>query len=99
MPSFRRLASLLIVLMCALSLAACGGLGGKSSRGNVPLTPEARDKLLSMGSSPAEPMMIRIFKESSELEVWKRTKAGPYKLFASYQICAWSGALGPKVKE
>ena len=52
-----------------------------------------------MGSSPGEAMMIRIFKESSELEVWKRTRGGEFKLFESYAICTWSGALGPKIKE
>jgi len=44
-------------------------------------------------------MMVRIFKQSSELEVWKQTSSGGYKLFKTYAICAWSGGLGPKVKE
>jgi murein L,D-transpeptidase YafK len=43
--------------------------------------------------------MIRIFKESSELEVWKETASGSYRLFRTYEICAWSGELGPKFKE
>ena len=43
--------------------------------------------------------MIRIFKESSELEIWKRTRDGSFKLFESYDICTWSGELGPKIKE
>jgi murein L,D-transpeptidase YafK len=33
------------------------------------------------------------------LEVWKRTSAGQYRLFKSYEICAYSGDLGPKIRE
>lgn len=52
-----------------------------------------------MGSSPQAAMMVRIFKEESTLEVWKQTAAGDYKLFKSYEICTWSGELGPKFYE
>ena len=52
-----------------------------------------------MGSSPGEAMLIRLFKEENVLEVWKRKKSGTYGLFKTYEICAWSGALGPKFKE
>ena len=43
--------------------------------------------------------MIRLFKQTNEFEVWKRTTAGTFKLFKTYDICAYSGGLGPKVKE
>ena len=43
--------------------------------------------------------MIRIFKESNELEIWKQTSAGTYKFFKTYEICAYSGNFGPKIKE
>ncbi len=84
--------------MAAL-LAGCGGLKPGNAKAMAPLKQETVSKLASMGSSPAAPMMVRIFKESSELEVWKQTSSGGYKLFKSYEICAWSGTLGPKVKE
>ena len=45
------------------------------------------------------PMLIRIFKEESELEVWKQDTTGRYALLKVYPICRWSGDLGPKVKE
>lgn len=80
-------------------LAGCGGFRPASNaKAMAPLKQETVSRLASMGSSPAAGMMVRIFKESSELEVWKQTSSG-YKLFKSYQICAWSGELGPKVKE
>ena len=45
-----------------------------------------------------QPVFLRIFKEEGELEVWLRG-AQSYALFETYPICAWSGALGPKLKE
>lgn len=46
--------------------------------------------------TPADPIVVRIFKQESELEVWKRTKSGRYALLKTWPICRWSGTLGPK---
>ena len=45
------------------------------------------------------PILVRIFKEESELEVWKQDTTGRFALLKVYPICRWSGDLGPKVKE
>ncbi len=45
------------------------------------------------------PILLRIFKEESQLEVWKVNLDGQYALLKTYPICRWSGALGPKKKE
>jgi len=45
------------------------------------------------------PILVRLFKQESELEVWKQNRAGQYDLLKTYPICRWSGDLGPKVKE
>lgn len=43
---------------------------------------------------------IRIFKSEAELEVWSRTDgAEAYQLQKIYPICAYSGDLGPKLKQ
>ncbi|MHA1157360.1 MAG: L,D-transpeptidase family protein [Alphaproteobacteria bacterium] len=44
-------------------------------------------------------IFVRIFKESSELEVWKERTDGTYALLKTYDVCKWSGVLGPKQKE
>jgi murein L,D-transpeptidase YafK len=94
----RKFAGAILVMGLLAALAGCGGFvgGGKE---NAPLSSALVGKLKSIGSSPGEAMMVRIFKQSSELEVWKRTGSGEYKLFNTYEICAWSGDLGPKVRE
>jgi murein L,D-transpeptidase YafK len=44
------------------------------------------------------PILMRIFKEEAELEVWKRDNGGRFALLRTYPICRWSGELGPKIK-
>jgi murein L,D-transpeptidase YafK len=42
------------------------------------------------------PIFLRIYKQSSELELW--VERGPrYVLLKTYGICRWSGTLGPKL--
>jgi murein L,D-transpeptidase YafK len=43
-------------------------------------------------------ILVRLFKEESELEVWKEDKDGRFALLKTYPICRWSGELGPKIK-
>jgi murein L,D-transpeptidase YafK len=50
------------------------------------------------GLSPGDPVMIRMFKRESQLELWMR-KDDRFELFATYPICFWSGRLGPKERE
>ncbi|MDE1156868.1 MAG: murein L,D-transpeptidase [Neorhizobium sp.] len=45
------------------------------------------------------PIMIRILKEEGKLEIWKAKADNRFDIIKSYDICAWSGKLGPKVKE
>jgi murein L,D-transpeptidase YafK len=45
----------------------------------------------------AAPVLIRIYKEESTLEVWKQDRSGKYALLDSYPICKFSGNLGPKL--
>ncbi len=62
---------------------------------NAPiLEKELKDKGLKLGS----PIFIRIFKEESELELWIEGARG-YELFKTYEVCSFSGELGPKIKQ
>jgi murein L,D-transpeptidase YafK len=45
------------------------------------------------------PILARIFKEESEMEVWKQSRDGQFVLLKTYPICRWSGDLGPKKKQ
>src|SRR6185295_1716360 len=85
---------------CAFALTGClpgGGLfvGEKASR---PLSNDMVETIERKGMAKETPILVRIFKEESELEVWKQTKEGNYELLKTYPICRWSGELGPKIK-
>ena len=64
-----------------------------------PLSPQTRALLAEKGMTEEQPILIRIFKGESELEVWKQKDDGRYYHFKTYPICAYSGGLGPKVKQ
>jgi len=67
----------------------------------LPGTPDlARldERLAAEGVSLGVPVVVRIFKLESELELWVE-KDGRFVRFATYPICLWSGRLGPKLKE
>ncbi len=44
-------------------------------------------------------ILVRIFKEESELEVWKQDITGHFQMLKIYPVCRWSGDLGPKLHE
>jgi len=97
---FHRLGAIVILLWLSIGLAACSNfVKGGDNRHNIPLAGGVVQGLRNMGSSPGEGMLVRIFKEESVLEVWKKTSSGSYRLFKTYEICAYSGDLGPKFKE
>jgi murein L,D-transpeptidase YafK len=98
MLMLRKLAALLAVFSLALALAACNdfGVDGKAT---APLSGDLLTKIKAIGSTPGAPMMMRIFKQDSVLEVWKQTGNGQYALLTTYNICSWSGGLGPKITE
>ena len=53
---------------------------------------------------PGAELYIRILKTTQtqakgELQLWKRGAGGQYDLDRSFDICTWSGDLGPKLRE
>jgi murein L,D-transpeptidase YafK len=64
-----------------------------------PLSKESMMLLGKKGMDTAKPIFVRIFKEESELEIWKQRADGRFYHFKTYPICSWSGDLGPKLKQ
>ena len=82
----------------ALALAACQD-DPRHPEGLRPVSAALVAKMDKLGMTETSPILIRIFKEESELEVWKQQRDGKYALLKTYQICKWSGELGPKKVE
>ncbi len=87
-------------LVAAFALAACDTDGVvPSGRANAPLSDKIQAELQEKQMDKESPILVRLFKEEAELEVWKKNRSGEYALLKTYPICRWSGALGPKIKE
>lgn len=65
----------------------------------APFSPADRERRLAeKGLTAGSPVMIRIFKQESELELWI-AREGRFEHFNTYRICFWAGGLGPKLRE
>ncbi len=97
-----RLARLAGALGLAALLAACQadeigyGYGPKDQR---PVSAKTLELMKKLNMKLSSPVLMRIFKEENKFEVWKMNASGRYDLLKSYDICRWSGDLGPKVRE
>ena len=103
-----RLSQIAFVLVSASIFAiVAAGLGGCSSTINVPKTTvrtgtvrtATLGQMESLDMDRAAPVLIRIYKEESTLEVWKQDRNGKFALLNSYPICKFSGNLGPKLMQ
>jgi murein L,D-transpeptidase YafK len=88
----------LAAIAAAITLAGCGGALVTSSRDMQPLSERVLAELTAKKMDKDSPILMRIFKEEAELEVWKQDDSGRFALFRSYPICRFSGELGPKIK-
>jgi len=97
-------------VLCALLTAAFAGLltparclGADSNQLPAKATQELSHELLSLlhqkHMPKHSPILVRVFKEESELEIWKQDATGHFQILKVYPICRWSGDLGPKLHE
>jgi murein L,D-transpeptidase YafK len=69
------------------------------TRATKELPPELLSLLRQKKMPKHSPILVRIFKEEAELEVWKQDTTGRFQLLKIFPICRWSGDLGPKLYE
>jgi murein L,D-transpeptidase YafK len=62
------------------------------------LPPELLSLLRQKKMPKYSPIVVRVFKEEAELEVWKQDTTGLFQILKIYPICRWSGDLGPKLQ-
>jgi murein L,D-transpeptidase YafK/outer membrane biosynthesis protein TonB len=88
-------------IAAAMALAGCDTDGTPSVGGRhmQPLSDKLHAEIEAKNMEKESAILVRIFKEESELEVWKEDKSGRFALLKTYPICRWSGDLGPKIKE
>jgi murein L,D-transpeptidase YafK len=96
---FERACRAVPLMAAVLALASCASNVEVVAPHLRPLPKETMMLLGKKGMDAQAPIFIRIFKEESELEVWKQRDDGRFYHFKTYPICNWSGELGPKVKQ
>ncbi len=91
------------VLAAGASLAGCNSDEINSlatnAKANQPVPPRLIAQIDAKNMDLQSPILIRLFKQEAELEVWKQDRTGRFALLKTYPICRWSGDLGPKVRE
>src|ERR1700730_6313337 len=106
--SFLIFLSLVLVLITAAALAAGVLLAGCNSdeislasnaKANQPVPPKLVAAMAEKDMDLQSPILVRLFKQEAEAEVWKQDRSGRFALLKTYPICRWSGDLGPKVRE
>ena len=81
---------------CLAVLAGCGQFSPAYMK---PLSEQTRTLLAEKGMTEDAPILMRVFKAESELEIWKQREDGRFYHFKTYPICSYSGGLGPKLKQ
>jgi len=97
---FVRLLLASAAVAAAMTLAGCDADSiAPTGRAQAPLSEKMVSLISEKNMDKESPILVRLFKEESELEVWKKDRDGQYALLKTYPICRWSGDLGPKKKE
>src|SRR6266567_3341871 len=100
--------SLVRALITSAALGAGALLAGCNSddislannaKANQPVPARLIAEMTAKDMDLQSPILVRLFKQEAELEVWKQDRSGRFALLKTYPICRWSGDLGPKVRE
>jgi murein L,D-transpeptidase YafK len=70
-----------------------------NAKANQPVSPRLIQAMVEKDMDLQSPILVRLFKQEAELEVWKQNRSGKFEILKTYPICRWSGDLGPKVRE
>jgi murein L,D-transpeptidase YafK len=97
------LRALVLAAAFAAGLTPVACLGENSNPLPAKATKELPPELLSLLRQKKmpkySPILVRVFKEEAELEVWKQDTTGRFEILKIYPICRWSGDLGPKLQQ
>ncbi len=95
-----RIARLATLATAMAVIAGCqADIGSIYPKEQAPVPERLIKKMKAQGMTTRSPIVVRIYKIENQLEVWKRKDTGRYGLLEIYEICKWSGKLGPKFKE
>ncbi|KTS12484.1 hypothetical protein NS229_29075, partial [Methylobacterium indicum] len=78
-----------------LCLAALVGTAGRPAEAApkhlAPVPPATLGLMAARAMAPSAPVLLRAYKQESEIEVWKQAADGRYVHLKTFPICRWSG--------
>jgi murein L,D-transpeptidase YafK len=95
LQAIRMVGICVLVLVLSACVSTVLDVDGKATQ---PIPAALVSEMSRKSMSPSAPILIRIFKQESELEIWKRDRTGQFALLKTYPMCRWSGKLGPKTR-
>lgn len=94
----RRTFATLLIATGLLGVALPWLVSPALAKANTPVPASTTVAMRDRGMATNAPILVRVFKRESELEVWKQRRDGRYALLKTFPVCRWSGRLGPKRK-
>jgi murein L,D-transpeptidase YafK len=85
-------------LVLCFALASCTPEGFMPKH-KIPVPARTLSLMQEKGMDPRAPILMRVYKSEARLEIWKKNRSGQYIPLKSFDICRWSGDLGPKQRE
>jgi len=74
-------------------LAGCNsdeiGSLATNAKANQPVPPKLIAAMVEKNMDLQSPILVRLFKQEAELEVWKQDRSGRFALLKTYPICRW----------
>jgi len=92
-------AGLFAALLAAAGCTESTSFEDFSPKAEKQLSPKIVAEMKAKGMKRDAPVLARIFKEEGKVEIWKQKTNGRYDIITSYDICKFSGKLGPKFIE
>lgn len=91
----------LLLTVSSFAMMAVDFPSSRRSRDTIArVRPGLQVQLCQQGLPWGAPIFVRIFKESKQLELWIEPETGSrFQHFKTYDICTYSGLLGPKLAE
>ncbi len=94
------------LLHCAATHAMAPKLNWNKSvehvikRYGLPVEPKLRDKFVSKGISyPPQDIALLAFKKEQQIQLWAKDEQHSWRMIHEYPLTAYSGRLGPKLRE
>src|ERR1700738_4937370 len=86
-----------VALAAGVLLAGCNSDEislANNAKATQPVPPKLIAAMTEQDMDLQSPILVRLFKQEAELEVWKQDRSGRFALLETYPICRWAGESG-----